>query len=180
MAVVSLKSPWTNADGLNVYFPGDAGTVTRGGERPGNGRRTETFVEIDLTTLPAFGTGNSQIVAENVTVPKGAFIEDVEVLVTQAATGATATFSADLVKLIDRTTLFASGTGLVSAATVASMSTLGNFIKYNKGSTSAGSLIGTQITTDAGLIVASCATANFTAGKIELRVHWLMPNSVDL
>lgn len=179
MAVKSLKSPYRNADGLNVYFPGDAGTVTRGGERPANGRRLETFVEIDLTALPTVSSGDTQIVMENVTIPKNAFIEDVELLVTKAATGATATLSVGLVQLSDRTTVLAAG-GLINAATVASLSTLGNYIKYNVGSTSAGTKIGTQLTLDAYLILAAAATADFTAGKVELRVHWSIPLAADL
>lgn len=179
MAVVSLKTPWRNPDGLNVYFPGDAGTPTRGGERPGNGRRMETFVEIDLTALPTVASGNTQIVAENVSIPKNAVIEDVELLVTKAATGATATLSVGLVQLSDRTTVLAAA-GLVSAATVTSMATLGNFIKYNVGATSAGTKIGTQLTLDAYLILAAAGTADFTAGKVEIRTHWYMPLAADL
>lgn len=177
MAVVSLKTPWRNGDGMNVYWPGDAGTVTRGGEVDFDGRH-ETFVEIDLTKLPAFGT-DTQIVAENVSIPKGAMIDHVELFTTKAATGATATLSVGLVQLSDRTTILDTA-ALINAATVASIATLGTEIEYRVGSTGAGTKIGTQLTTDAYLITAQAGTANFTAGKVQVRVRWFVPNSVDL
>lgn len=179
MAVVSLKNAWRNADSMNVYFPVDAGTVTRGGERDFDGRH-ETFFEVDLTALPTVASGNIQIVAENVVIPIGSFIENVEVLTTKAATGATATFDVGLVDLADRTTEI-DFNGLVAAGTVASIAALGTFIRYNKGSTSAGALVGTRSsTTKAGLLTMNASTADFTAGKLEVRVHWFVPLAADL
>lgn len=177
MAVTSLKSPWRNQDGMNVYWPQDAGTVTRGGEHDYDGRH-ETFVEIDLTTLETVASGNVQIVAENVSLPKGAFIEDAVILVTKGAVGATATLDIGLVDLADRTTEI-DFNGLVAAATVASLSATGDYVKYNVGSTGAGALIGTSIA-KAGLFVAKPGTANFTTGKVQFRVRWQMLNSADV
>src|SRR3990167_5622004 len=87
MAVVSLRSnTWHNEDGLNVMFPTGSATVTRGGEYIlGDGNHvTEVF--IDLTALPTAASGNEQIVDDTVTIPNGAFIEKVEVLVTKEPT----------------------------------------------------------------------------------------------
>lgn len=185
MSVVSLKSPYVNNDGLPVYFPGDAGTVTKGGERDYDGRH-ETFVVIDLlalsTAAPAAG-GNECIVAENVTIPAGAFIEDVQVFVLKETTGTNANLDLGLVKHSDRSTEI-DFNGLLTAADGWNGGTdLGAVYTYSidGGSltTDGGALIGTKLAST-GLITASPDTADFTAGVIEVRIHWFVPLSGDV
>ncbi len=177
MAVVSLKNSWVNADGLAVPVPRDAGTVTRGGERDFDGRH-ETFVEIDLTALPTVASADTQLVAEYITIPNGALVEDVEIVVTKAATSAgSATLDIGLVDQ-DRSTEI-DFNGLVAALAKTAIDAIGEHTKINVGSTGAGALVGTKIT-NTGLLVAQAGTADFTAGKIEVRIHWFVPNSADL
>lgn len=175
MAIVAYKSPWVNADGLSVYFPGDAGTVARGGEIDADGQHW-TEVEIDLTTLATVASANDKIVHETLFVPKNAQIEEVHVVATKAATGATATLSVGLVQF-DRTTQLAS-TSLVNALAVTAIDTVGEMNKLLVGSTGAGSAIGTVLA-NPYLITAKAGTADFTAGKVNVRVLWRVPLTAD-
>lgn len=181
MSVVSLKSPWVNDDNLPVYFPTDAEKVMRGGERQYEGRH-ETFVVIDLTDLPTVASGNEQIVHETVFIPKGAFIEDVEVVVLKETAGTNANLDLGFVKK-DRTTEL-DFNGLLAAADAFNAGTdLGGVYRYaivdGTKTTEGGALLGTVLT-DTGMITASPDTADFTAGIIEVRIHWFVPLSTDL
>lgn len=179
MAVVSLKSPWFNSDNLAVYWPKDSGTVTRAGQRAYNAGRHETFVKIDLTTIAAFDSSNHTIVAETVTVPAGAFLEDVEVFVLKETAGVNANLDLGFVKASDRSTEV-DFNGLLAAADAFNGGTdLGTYTKFNVGTTEAGALIGTRLAYTS-LITANAETANFSAGIIEVRIHWFMPNTQDV
>lgn len=181
MAVVSLlPNYWDNADGLRVPFPGSAGTVIRGGERDFDGRH-ETFVVIDLTKLPTQASGNQQIVLENVYFPVGAFIENVEVVVLKETTGASANLDLGFVKS-DKTTEL-DFNGLLAAADAFNGGTdIGGVFKYaitdGTLTTEGGALIGTKLAYN-GLLTANAETADFTAGIVEVRVHWFIPLAAD-
>lgn len=180
MAIVSLKPDvYTNADGVRIFEPGSARTVTRGGEVY-DGSKHVTKVVIALASLPTVASGNKQIVAENVTIPNGAFIEEVEVLVIKEPTDASGTANLD-VGLVDqdRSTEI-DFNGLLAAADAFNSGTdLGRKTLYNLGTTEVGALVGTKIT-NTGLITANAETADFTGGVIEVRVVWTVPLTADL
>lgn len=165
-----VSGNWLNNDGLYLKYgtskvvPATAGEYLTYGEF-----RTAEFF-IDLTTLPAFGTGAIPLGADVAFIPSGAFIEQVEVECELAGAGATATLNVGLVGL-DRTTV-ASATGFVNAMTVATL-VQGSKTILVGGSTFAGGYIGTVAgTPSTGYLWVTANTANFTQGKIKVRIKW--------
>lgn len=180
MAVVSLKpNSYINADGLITFGPGSARTVTRGGEQDFDGRHF-THVIIALASLPTVASGNKQIVADNVTIPNGAFIEQVDVLVLKEPTDASGTANLDFGLVDQDRSTEIDFNGFLAAADAFNAGTdLGKLTSYTVGTTEAGVLIGTKIT-NTGLLVANPETADFTGGVVEIRVYWTVPLTADL
>lgn len=178
MAITSLKSNYyDNADGLRQYFGTSQATVTRGGEFDADGRHW-TEVRIALASLPTVASGNKQIVAENVLIPNGAFIEQVDVIVTKETAGTNANFNLGLIDQ-DRSTEI-DFDGLLAAADAFNAGTdLGTVTTFVKGTTEAGALVGTKIT-NTGLLVGYADTGDFTDGVITVRIFWSVPLTADL
>ncbi len=177
MAVVGLKTPWINSDGLAVYWPSDAGKVTRGGEVDFDGRHM-TYLMIDLGALPTAASGNEQIQLENCVIPAGAFIEKVRVIVTaEPATSGSPNLDLGFVKT-DRSTEY-DFNGLLAAADAFETGTdIGVIVEYDTATTESGALVGTVTTFD-GIITASADTADWTAGQIRVEIYWFIPLSAD-
>lgn len=164
---------WTNADGLKIDLgiteaTSQNASYAQGGEYKTYGANRVSEVTIDLTKLAAFGTAT--ILNDKEFFGAGWVPEMIEVETLVAATGATATLSVGLVRNSDRTTAI-SGTAFVNAITVASIAAVGTRLTIVAGSTGAGANIGVATTFDA-LITATAGTANFTAGKIKVRISW--------
>jgi hypothetical protein len=181
MAVVHLvnTSDWTNNDGLRIRFGADEAVVERGGEYSilGAGRHCVS-VKVALASLPTVSGGNKQILCDTVTIPNGAFIEEVDVICLKETTGSNANFNLGLVDQ-DRSTEI-DFDGLLAAADAFNGGTdLGTTTQYFVGTTEAGALIGTKIT-NTGLLVGWADTADFTAGVIECRIFYSVPLSADL
>lgn len=183
MAVVDKNTnEWVNSDGLLVKFGTDKARAERGGEFSmlGEGRHC-VEVTIDLAALPTAVSGNEQIQCDNVTIPNGAFIEQVDVLVTEEPTEGSGTDANLDVGLVDqdRSTEI-DFNGLLAAADVWHAGTdLGTLTTYVKGTTEAGALIGTRIT-NTGIITASADTDDWTDGVVKVRIFYSMPHSDDL
>lgn len=180
MAVVSYNTTeWNNLDGQLIKFGTDKARATRVGEYmdSASGRHV-VEATIALATLPTVASANTKILDDSVTIPNGAFIEQVEVLVTKETAGATATFNLGLVGQ-DRVTVN-SATGFLSAAAAFNAGTdLGKLTTYTLGTTGAGAFVGAKITTT-GLLLASASTADFTAGVIKVRIYYSVPAAADL
>lgn len=177
MAVVDLNpNNFVNADGLNQYYGLGEAVITRGGEFQMAGGSHVTEVFIDLTSLLA--DANEYIVADNVTIPAGAFIEKVELMVTKVTAGASSTLDLGLVDQ-DRTTEIDFDGLLVNSSTTWHTGVIGTTVTYDTNTSGNGALVGTQIT-NTGLITASWDTAAFTAGEIRIRIYWMVPNATDL
>lgn len=156
---------WRNADGLDVWFGTAEGQSGLGGEQVTLGdNRVQEFV-LTLTDL----TSSAQYLDEHFELPKGAFIEQVELVVLTAATGSSSTLSIGLSESDDSTNI--SDTALVSALALSSINTAGDKVTLNVGSTSVGSSVGTALSVN-GLVTAKYGTAAFTAGKIAVRVYY--------
>jgi hypothetical protein len=164
---------WTNSDGLKIDLGITEATsqnpsYTQGGEYKSLGPTRYSEQTIDLTKMNSFGTVT--ILNDKSFFGAGWVPEMVEVETLVAATGATATLSVGLVKNSDRTTAI-SATAFVNAVTVASIAAVGTRLTITAGSTGAGANIGVATTFDA-LWTVTVGTANFTAGKVKVRVYW--------
>lgn len=175
MTVVSLKpNIYDNADGLRIFEPGSATTLSRGGEYNYlGGRVTEVYLE--LAALEAFGDADDTIVEENVYIPAGAFIEKIEVFVTKEPTGANANLDLGLVRT-DRSTELDFNGFLAAADAFHAGTDLGTSTTYTVGTTEVGALVGTVLAYT-GLITARADTADFTAGQLRIRVFWFVPKA---
>lgn len=161
---------WYNSDGLYVKFGQEEGQSAVLGEVRTAGVNRELVLTLDLTTLASTDT----ILDYTTYLPKDAFIESVTIETLVAPTsGGSATLSVGLYK--SDTTTAISATGLVAAATVASLSTAGTRAILTKGSTYAGATIGTTPGFPA-LLSAKYGTAAFTAGTVSIRVQWSKGN----
>lgn len=181
MAVVSFtgSTPWLNTDGQLVKFGTDKARVIRVGEYMDtqSGRHC-VEATIDLTTLPTVASANTMILDDSVSIPNGAFLEEVTVLVTKETAGASATFTLGLVQQ-DRSTVTGATAILAANADINAGTDLGLNKTYVKGTSQAGTLIGTKLTTT-NLLLASASTADFTAGVIKVRIFYSVPAPADL
>lgn len=156
---------WRNADGLIVYFNTREGTAGQGGEYKTYGPWREQEVLIDMSTL----TTSAQFLDQHFELPKGAYIESVQLETLVAATSSgSGTFSLGL-KQSDQSTNI-SDTALINAATTASITTVGTQITYVAGTTGAGANIGTALGFN-GLFTAK-VSAVYQAGRIAVRVRY--------
>ena len=182
MAVVSkLSNVAVNADGLAIRYGTSEATVGATGAHVTMAEGGVHVVEvvIDLAALPTAASGNEQIQSETVTIPNGAFIEKVEILVTEEpTTSGSPNLDLGLVDQ-DRSTEL-DFNGLLAAADAFETGTdLGARVEYVKGTTEAGALIGTVLT-NTGLITASADTADWTDGVVKARIYYSMPLAADL
>lgn len=179
MALTYTKNRWFNGDNLTVYFPDAADTPTRGGELEFDGFHVSE-VYVTLADLPVLsGDSNGLLLADNVRIPAGAFVEKVEVFVTKEPTdsGGTANFNLGIVKASDMSITDADGL-LAAADAFHSGTDLGATVEYVKGTIEAGALVGTQLA-NTSLLCAAYDTEAFTGGVIRVRVYWNPVLSAD-
>jgi hypothetical protein len=161
---------WFNNDGLFIRYgqkeveaqtTGIFGTAADGGSHV-----IET--KINLASL----TSTHAIIDEGTYIPKGFILERVEVVTEVAATsGGSATLTIGTRRNSDRTT-DVDAAGVVSALALASMDAIGETIVLRQGVTSAGTRVGNVISADhVTKLVARANTADFTAGKITVRLY---------
>ncbi len=174
---------WHNDDGLYIPYGADEVMVSRAGAFHtdiGNGQHCVEFT-ISLPDLPAYdATADSdvQILDDTVTVPSGAFLEKLEVLVTKETTGTNANLDIGLVDQ-DRVTEI-DFDGIMAAGDDFNAGTdIGTTYTYVQGTTDHGALIGTKLT-NTGLLTARADTASFTAGILRCRLYYSIPLSADL
>jgi hypothetical protein len=183
MAIVSLNSGATkNNDGLVQIYGTSEATVTRGGEFHSGPHSKVVEIIVALASLPTVASGDKQILAENVLLPNGAFVEQVETFVLKETAGATANFNLGLVDQ-DRSTEI-DFDGLLAAADIFNGGTdLGSVTRYEKldgtVTTEGGALIGTRLT-NTGYLVGYADTADFTAGVLRIRIKLYFPLSADV
>lgn len=158
--------------GLYTKYGTEQTVPMAGGEYVTTGALREVEFKIALTSL---GTSSAIITgttysADNIFIPSGVRIEEVEIVVDTAATsGGAAALNIGLVQT-DRTTAI-NATGLVAALALTSIDAAGEKTVLRPGSTGAGALIGTT-TSNVGYIVADYDTAAYTAGVITVRVRY--------
>ena len=165
---------WINSDGLVVTNGVDEAAPQRAGSYAVESDGTK-IVELDIRGgLASTGAGDfaafgsNRILSETIRIPIGVVVEQVDMLVTTAFVGATATLDVGLIRM-DRTTEV-DFDGLLAAVTVATL-VVGYKNVFIKGSTFVGALLtnGTP-TTVPSLLTIRANTANFTAGRALLRI----------
>lgn len=151
---------WLNSDGLYVKFGTEKVETSKGGQL-GN----ENVIEFDIsyTDLEAFGTDT--FLSDTVTVPNGAFIEDVKFIVTTAWTsGGSATLTFGLYDQDRSTAIDVDGLdATIAKAALAAQAVI----------SCDGALVKTRLT-NSGLVTAQAGTANFTAGAGKLRITYFI------
>lgn len=157
--------PYRNLDGMNIFYGASEGTSGSQGEVKtyGDNRTLTQIINLaDLTTTAKYLDVHAEL-------PKGAFIESVEIVVlTVAASSGTGTLNVGL-SGSDLTTNL-SDTALVSAATASSLAA-GAKLTIVVGGTAVGSSVGTKLALNE-LLTAKAGTAVFQSGKIEVRVNY--------
>jgi hypothetical protein len=177
---------WTNADGLFVKFGTEEGVVTKAGSykvhSDGSNIWEVILTKEDLGTAPAiYGEGLLQVKGSaGLLLPKGLFLESVEVLAEVAATTSGALASATLqIGLVreDRTTVYDVAAITANTLVGTALDTAGERTTIVKGSTGAGTLIGTVLANAGYLVAANTGNAAnpFTAGKFIVRIKGYFP-----
>lgn len=161
---------WTNNDGLYIRYGTEKADMGRAGEYNLLGPLHMTEIAIDLTDLGS----SAAIMSPTVTIPNGAMIEKVEVVVTEVSVGTNSNFNLGLIDQ-DRTTEL-DYDGLVAAGDAWHEAAIGTTETYTQGSTEHGALVGTVLT-NTGLITAHYDTGAFTDGKVTCRIYWSKPTS---
>lgn len=168
---------WLNSDGLYIEYGPDEVTVVDGGEYKAFGALHEVEIEIDLTDL---ATATETILSDTITIPNGARIEKV-VLVVETAAGSTGSATLDIGLIDQDRTTELDYNGFVAALAVAEMSDAGAVIEFINGADSTpagesgdGALVGTTLS-NTGLITAGAGTEVFNAGRLKCRIYWYNP-----
>lgn len=159
---------WYNSDGLYVKYGVEEATTARAGEYLTTGPQQL----IELVIDPMTGLGSSAAVQErNLVIPKNARIEKVELITTTAATsGGSATLSVGTVDT-DYSSNAADG-GLINASALTTHDAAGETTVLTVGSTGAGTLIGTTLSSNK-VITAKYGTAAYTAGAVRVRIYYV-------
>jgi len=168
---------WMNSDGLYVKYGTEEADVAKGGSFSVDGGTH--YVEAVVSDFTALGTTAEIIGAEDggdprgIMVPKGAFIEKVEILMTTAAASDNSpTLDIGLIKASDRSTEL-DDDGLAAAVALTSIDAAGNLVEIVAEATSVGALVGTSLAENGLLCVAvNLDTTGFSAGACKVRVYY--------
>jgi hypothetical protein len=165
---------WLNADSLYIKTGVDEGAPHTGGEINVEGiLRVQTFT-LDLTKL-----STTPIIMHDVSIlDKGIRVEKVTLdVITAATTGTSATLNIGFIST-DRTTAYPTGTpnqAIIAALAVASINTQGQVPDFSVGTTGVGNRVGQTLGQNA-LLTASTGTGTYTAGLLQVRIFYTVPN----
>jgi hypothetical protein len=180
-------SKWINGDGLIVKFGSSEGDPIKGGTIKTYDNVYKTFFTVDSTdalsaTYSVLGSASASTDGGlGVTIPKGARIKAIEVLVqtafTSSGTIASSTFSIGLKQLADLSTEIDHDGFLTASFVGSNLDAVGERAYVTVGSTGAGALIGTTLASNGVIAVANTAHAShpYTAGKAVVTVEWFYP-----
>ena len=180
---------WRNGDNLLVKFGTAKATSSWGGEYMAMGGKH--VIEFDIDLLDAGISTTDAIVPNTDTlwIPKGAFIEEVVVLITETVAGSTANFDLGLIYYTAAGTLTELDyDGLITAGDWSDPGTIGEVHTYRStgsvptATADAGALVGTTLATTAAKYYFSCSedTAAHTAGALKVRVVYFVPTTIGL
>lgn len=178
VATLPTANIWQNSDGLRVKFgPAEAdrtGAYVGEYARP-DGSEHIINATVDLATVAASTT--PYILSPTVSIPNGAFIKSVEVTVLVETAGVNANLDLGLIDQDSATEL--DFDGLLAAADEFNGGTdVGETVLFQRNesgvTTEGGVLLGTALT-NTGLLTTRYDTAAFTAGRLSIRIKYLMP-----
>jgi hypothetical protein len=169
---------WIDNTGLLRQTGQDQGVTGIGGDYNVLGPTHMVEFRIDLTTLvddPAVNIEGQAggILDKRTILPTGAFIEEIEVFVAEAATSANSSAVLNIGTVDNDWVSNDDEDSLVDAAALAVYGTIGNKVVYNQGSTAHGILVGTVLTKPL-YVTASYDTQVFTAGELDVRIKYNM------
>lgn len=159
---------WTNSDGLRVKLGNTEAEVGRGG-------LLNTFtgdIEYEFVIDLANAADASALVpdTDNIVIPTGFVLREVQVTNEVAATGANATLNLGLVRSTDYSTAYDID-GILVAAPRTDWDAVGETKLYQVGVTGIGALAGVATATYPTVLVYDYETAAFTAGRIRVVIR---------
>lgn len=159
---------WFDPDGLYRKYGTDKAVPNKGGEYRNDGHLREVEVKLTLSGL----TESETIQSDQIFIPAGARLQEVEV-VTQTAAATGVAIDLGLIRT-DRSTEI-DYDGLLKAFPTGSMDAAGETTSNKVGATYAGDLIGTTLA-NVGYISCSRTTSTaFTNGVIFVTIRYYMP-----
>jgi hypothetical protein len=165
-----MAGTWLNQDGLYLKFGTTKVVPDIGGEFKTYGDLRTIELDLDLSTLGVAGTNT--IISDQVFVPVGARIEQVE-LVTHIAVAGAGTLDVGVINT-DRTTIPAApgagATAFVAAATQAALAVAGTKIILTTGVATAGTFVGKTVATTGYITARSNAVA--MTGNVHIRIKY--------
>lgn len=158
--------PWTNSDGLVVFFSGESRSFD-GGEYPGAGPYRTIEIEVPATSINS--TASNSFGDPWVIIPRNSTIESVEVIAETACTsGGSPLLDIGLIRRDNTTEI--DYDGLIVDMPLANINVNGEKNVVTAGVTYAGALVGTE-TAYPGYLVVSASAATYTAGRLVIRVN---------
>lgn len=170
-----MVQSWMNSDNLYLKFGPDKATAATSGEYVMTGALHEVEVNITLSALTATET----ILDDNIFLPAGVRIQEVELLTTTAAATGTA-IDVGLIKATDRSTEV-DYDGLLAAAPTAVMDLAGERTIYTAATTvpasatGTGALIGTTLAYTSMISASRTDSTAFTAGVVRVKIRYYKP-----
>lgn len=164
-----MVQAWLDNAGLYQKYGVDQTTTSSAGEYENDGQYREVEFKIDLTTLSQTET----ILDDNVVIPAGMRIAEIEVKTHTAAATGTA-IDLGLIKT-DRTTEI-DYNGLLTAFVTATMNVAGEKYIYTVPNTAeAGALVGTTTAYTGHVTCSQTDATDFTAGVIYVKIRYYRP-----
>lgn len=158
---------WLNNDGLYIKYGTDKAEAGKAGQPLNFGGRHTIELDLDLSEV----SSNPTIVSDVVFFPKGAILEEVEVINSVASTGSTgnATLNIGLIKT-DRTTALEID-GILKAADIDDFDAAGEKKVYTVGVSGIGDVVGVA-TSEPAYITADWDTADPVSGRVQVRIKY--------
>lgn len=158
--------PWTNADGLVVFFSGESRSFD-GGEYNGAGANRVIEIEVPATSINS--TASNSFGDPWVIIPRNSVIESVEVI-SETALVAVSTPVLDVGLIRRDNTTEIDYDGFVVDLAAGNLNVAGEKNVFTAGSSGAGALVGTE-TAYPGYIVVSASGGTYSSGRLVIRVN---------
>lgn len=160
----------TNADGLVIKYGLSQATLGNVGSPAQAGEYKVIQATLDYTRFAAFGTTAMVSIQPDAFIPAGAFIVDAEFIATTAFTsGGAATLTVGLYAQDNTTAVDA--TGIINASALSTINAAGKKLA------GAGTSINAAALATASQLSVLVGTANYTAGKGQLKIRYFVPRA---